>query len=94
MNYSTTLRVIGQKLEPLRPETYEPVCYSNSYLVRCRVKDDNESNKAKERQYVKRKNETSRYRIINDRLDSAREGDVNFSKAGLVSPIFYVVIAI
>ena len=50
MNYSTTLRVIGQKLEPLRPETYEVVCYSNSYLVRCRVKEDNESKKAKEKQ--------------------------------------------
>jgi len=40
MNYSTILRVIGQELEPLRPEAYEVVCYGNCYLVRCRVKED------------------------------------------------------
>jgi hypothetical protein len=40
MNYSTILRVIGQALEPLRPQTYEVVCYSDCYLVRCRVKQD------------------------------------------------------
>jgi hypothetical protein len=50
MNYSIILRVIGQKLEPLRPETYEVVCYGNSYLVRCRVKEDNQSGKEKEKQ--------------------------------------------
>jgi hypothetical protein len=40
MNYSRILRVIGQRLESLRPETYEVVCYGNCYLVRCRVKED------------------------------------------------------
>src|SRR4030095_6152381 len=40
MNYSRILRVIGQRLESLRPETYEMVCYGNCYLVRCRVKED------------------------------------------------------
>lgn len=50
MNYSKILRVIGQKLEPLRPETYEVVCYGNSYLVRCRVKEDNQGKKEKEKQ--------------------------------------------
>ena len=50
MKYSTTLRVIGQKLEPLAPETYEVVSYSSSYLVRCRVKEENESKKEQERQ--------------------------------------------
>jgi hypothetical protein len=40
MNYSRILRVIGQRLEPLRPETYEVVCYANCYLVRCRVKEE------------------------------------------------------
>ena len=50
MKYSTALRVIGQKLESVGPETYEVVSYSSSYLVRCRVKEENASNKAKERQ--------------------------------------------
>ena len=50
MNYSIILRVIGQKLEPLRPETYEVVCYGNSYLVRCRVKEDSQARKEKEKQ--------------------------------------------
>jgi hypothetical protein len=45
MNYSRILRVIGQKLEPLRPETYEVVCYSDCYLVRCRVKEDSQNRK-------------------------------------------------
>ena len=49
MNYSIILRVIGQKLEPLRPETYEVVSYGNCYLVRCRVKEDNQSKKEKEK---------------------------------------------
>jgi hypothetical protein len=49
MNHSTILRVIGQNLEPVRPETYEVVCYGNSYLVRCRVKDT-EGKKDKEKQ--------------------------------------------
>jgi hypothetical protein len=40
MNYSRILRVIGQRLEPLRPETYEVVSYGNCYLVRCRVKEE------------------------------------------------------
>ena len=49
MNYSTILRVVGQKLEPLRPETYEVVCYGNCYLVRCRVKEDSQDKKAEEK---------------------------------------------
>ena len=49
MNYSIILRVIGQKLEPLRPETYEVVCYGNCYLVRCRVKEDNPGKKKEEK---------------------------------------------
>ena len=49
MNYSRTLRVVGQKLEPLRPETYEVVCYSDCYLVRCRVKEDNQGKKEEEK---------------------------------------------
>jgi len=49
MNYSRILRVIGQTLEPLRPETYEVVCYDNCYLVRCRVKEDSQDKKAEEK---------------------------------------------
>ena len=49
MNYSTILRVVGQRLEPLRPETYEVVCYGNCYLVRCRVKEDSQDKKAEEK---------------------------------------------
>src|SRR5215510_4815561 len=49
MNYSTILRVVGQKLEPLRPETYEVVCYGNCYLVRCRIKEDSQDKKAEEK---------------------------------------------
>ena len=49
MNYSRILRVVGQKLEPLRPETYEVVCYGNCYLVRCRVKEAYQSDKEKEK---------------------------------------------
>jgi len=49
MNYSRILRVIGQKLEPLRPETYEVVCYGNCYLVRCRVKEDSQGKKEEEK---------------------------------------------
>jgi hypothetical protein len=49
MNYSRILRVVGQKLEPLRPETYEVVCYGNCYLVRCRVKEDKQSSKEEEK---------------------------------------------
>jgi len=49
MNYSRVLRVVGQKLEPLRPETYEVVCYGNCYLVRCRVKEDSQDKKAEEK---------------------------------------------
>jgi hypothetical protein len=49
MNYSTILRVIGQALEPLRPETYEVVCYADCYLVRCRVKEDRQSKKEEEK---------------------------------------------
>ena len=48
MNYSTILRVIGQNLEPVRPETYEVVCYGNSYLVRCQVKEQTEGKKEKQ----------------------------------------------
>ena len=49
MNYSTILRVIGQTLEPLQPQTYEVVCYGNCYLVRCRVKEDSQDKKAEEK---------------------------------------------
>jgi hypothetical protein len=49
MNYSKILRVVGQKLEPLRPETFEVVCYGDCYLVRCRVKEDGQDNKEKEK---------------------------------------------
>jgi hypothetical protein len=49
MNYSRILRVIGQTLESLRPETYEVVCYGNCYLVRCRVKENNQDKKAEEK---------------------------------------------
>jgi len=49
MNYSRILRVIGQALEPLRPETYEVVSYGNCYLVRCRVKEDSQGKKEKEK---------------------------------------------
>lgn len=49
MNYSRILRVVGQKLEPLRPETYEVVCYGHCYLVRCRVKEDGQGKKEEEK---------------------------------------------
>jgi hypothetical protein len=49
MNYSRILRVVGQKLEPLRPETYEVVCYGNCYLVRCRVKETSQGKKEEEK---------------------------------------------
>jgi hypothetical protein len=49
MNYSRILRVIGQRLEPLRPETYEVVSYGNCYLVRCRVKQDRQGKKDEEK---------------------------------------------
>ena len=49
MNYSRILRVIGQTLEPLRPETYEVVCYGNCYLVRCRVKENSQGKKEEEK---------------------------------------------
>lgn len=49
MNYSKILRVIGQKLEPLRPETYEVVCYGNCYLVRCRVMQNRQGKKEGEK---------------------------------------------
>lgn len=50
MNYSRILRVVGQKLEALRPETYEVVCYGTCYLVRCRVQEDRQGKKEKEKQ--------------------------------------------
>ncbi len=53
MNYSTILRVIGQVLEPLRPEAYEVVCYGDSYLLRCRVKED-AANKKEEEKKIRR----------------------------------------
>jgi len=49
MNYSRILRVVGQKLEALRPETYEVVSYGNCYLVRCRVKEDGQGRKEEEK---------------------------------------------
>jgi len=53
MNYSTILRVIGQEMEPLRPEAYEVVCYGNCYLVRCRVKEDSSKKKDEEKKIRK-----------------------------------------
>ena len=53
MSYSTILRVIGEQLEPLRPEAYEVVCYGNCYLVRCRVKEDPSKKKDEEKQIRK-----------------------------------------
>jgi hypothetical protein len=49
MNYAKILQVVGQKLEPLRPETYEVVCYGNCHLVRCRVKEDSQDKKEEEK---------------------------------------------
>jgi hypothetical protein len=49
MSYSRILRVIGQRLEPLRPETYEVVSYGNCYLVRCRVKENSQGKKEEEK---------------------------------------------
>jgi hypothetical protein len=49
MNYSKILRVIGQRLEPLQPETYEVVCYGTCYLVRCRVKEESQGRKEEEK---------------------------------------------
>jgi hypothetical protein len=49
MNYSTILRVLGQELDSLKPAAYEVVCYGNSYLVRCRVKQDQPNAKADEK---------------------------------------------
>jgi hypothetical protein len=49
MNYSRILRAIGQTLEPLRPETYDVVCYGKCYLVRCRVTEDSQDKKAEEK---------------------------------------------
>ncbi len=49
MNYSTVLRVLGQELDSLKPAAYELVCYGNSYLVRCRVKQDQPNPKADEK---------------------------------------------
>jgi len=49
MSYSRILRVVGQRLEPLRPETYEVVSYGNCYLVRCRVKENSQGKKEEEK---------------------------------------------
>jgi hypothetical protein len=53
MGYSTILSAIGQKLESLRPSAYEIVCYGNSYLVRCRVKEGRASAKENEKKVRK-----------------------------------------
>jgi hypothetical protein len=53
MNYSTILRVIGQTLEPLRPQTYEVVSYGSCYLVRCRVTEGSGDKKEQERKVRK-----------------------------------------
>jgi hypothetical protein len=37
IDYSQTLRVIGQVLESLKPEAFDTVCYHSCYLVRCRT---------------------------------------------------------
>jgi hypothetical protein len=49
MNYSQILRVIGQALEPLHPELYEVVCYGDLYLVRCRIKEEEQDKKVDEK---------------------------------------------
>lgn len=49
MTYSSILRVLGQELDSLKPAAYEVVCYGNSYLVRCRVKQDQPNAKADEK---------------------------------------------
>lgn len=38
LDYSQTLRVIGQALESLKPEAFDTVCYHSCYLVRCRTR--------------------------------------------------------
>ncbi len=53
MNYSTILRVLGQELDSLEPAAYEVVCYGNSYLLRCRVKQDQSNTKADEKKVRK-----------------------------------------
>src|SRR3974390_374658 len=53
MNYSTILHVLGQELDSLKPVAYEVVCYGNSYLVRCRVKEDPPNTKADEKKVRK-----------------------------------------
>ena len=39
INYSRTLRVIGQALEKFRAQAYDIVCYGNCYLVRCQTQE-------------------------------------------------------
>jgi hypothetical protein len=53
MNYSKILRVIGQMLEPLGPETYEVICYGDCYLVRCRVKENSRHKKTDKEKKVR-----------------------------------------
>jgi hypothetical protein len=38
IDYSQTLRVIGQALESLKAEAFDTVCHHNCYLVRCRTR--------------------------------------------------------
>lgn len=39
LNYSQTLRVIGQVLESLKAESFDIICYRNCYLVRCLTRE-------------------------------------------------------
>ncbi len=53
MNYSTILHILGQELDSLKPVAYEVVCYGHSYLLRCRVKQDQANAKAHEKKVRK-----------------------------------------
>ncbi len=39
IDYSKTLRVIGQVLEKFQAKAYDIVCYGNCYLVRCQTQE-------------------------------------------------------
>jgi hypothetical protein len=39
IDYSNTLRAIGQVLEKFRAQAYDIVCYGNCYLVRCQTQE-------------------------------------------------------
>lgn len=49
MKYAEILRILGQELDSLKPAAYEVVCYGESYLVRCRIKQEQPNTKADEK---------------------------------------------